>query len=112
MNDNRGEVPGGDDQHQALRRRVAASKADHQPSDSSPQDDQRSLRAEHQPKADCRQAPRGPLPARCPGPEGPPVDRPLAGICPPSPGRRVIATATISAPTARIGSDHHFGGPL
>ena len=46
------------------------------------------------------------------GPDGPPADRPFAGICPPSPGRRVIATATISAPTARTGSDHHFGGPL
>ena len=52
----RGDTPGGDDQHQALRRRVAASQADHQPSDSSPQHDQRSLRAEHQPKADRRQA--------------------------------------------------------
>ena len=45
------------------------------------------------------------------GPDGPPADRPCAGMCPPSPGRREIAKATISAPTARTGSDHHFGGP-
>ena len=46
------------------------------------------------------------------GPEGPPAERPFAGMCPPSPGRRVIASATSNAPTKRTGSGHHFGGPL
>ena len=45
-------------------------------------------------------------------PDAPPVDRPRAGMCPPLPGRRVIASATSSAPTARTGSGHHFGGPF
>ena len=29
----------------------------------------------------------------------------------PLPGRNLIASATISAPIVRMGSDHHFGGP-
>ena len=100
----RGEAPGGRDQHQRLRRRVAASQADHQPR-RLPRPT-RSAGPPGRAPARSRSSPArpGPLPARSSGPEGPPADRPFAGICPPSPGRRVIASATISAPTARTGA--------
>ena len=41
----------------------------------------------------------------------PPTFRPSAATCPPWPGRRTIANAVISPAIARIGSDHHNGGP-
>lgn len=41
----------------------------------------------------------------------PPADNPSTGMWPPLPGRRVIASPTISATIARTGSGHHFGGP-
>ena len=57
-------------------------------------------------------APARMMPGRTFGPEGPLAERPLAGIWPPPPGSRVIASATSNEPTARTGSGHHVGGPL
>ena len=52
-------------------------------------------------------------PGRVTGRAGPPaVERPFAGMCPPSPGRRSIANAMIRPASASTGSDHHSGGPL
>jgi hypothetical protein len=46
----------------------------------------------------------------CVGP--PPTLRPSAAMCPPFPGNRTIANEVISPAIAKIGSDHHSGGPL
>ena len=50
-------------------------------------------------------------PGRTLGLDGPPADRPFAGMCPPSPGSREIANATITPATPRTTKYHHFGAP-
>ena len=42
---------------------------------------------------------------------GVPPDSPFAGMCPPFPGRCMIARATITPATPRTGRGHQTGGP-
>ena len=51
------------------------------------------------------------MPGRSTGKVGPPAARPWTGTCPPRPGSRAIANATITPATPRIASRYHSGGP-